>query len=246
MAGLQGKKYSGDLYGRPFGSEDGFTKMGNVKELKTKRDMDSNDLLSTGREDYGEALSTDNKPGATEVEIVFDTFDKYGMARALMGTAIDLDTAPVDFADKELTVGLGWLKLGYEDIDPETFALKDSLDAPIAANQYELNPRLGMIHFTASATPLVGSKVKYSGKTLGSAGYQVDANTLASLPMEMYLDGQDRVTGADGMLIIPHAVMTANGDMNWMTDDWWEAGFNGKLIKEPGKPAMRFREHHAK
>ncbi len=240
-----GKKYSGDLYGRPYGTTDGFTKMGNVSELSTKKDVEKDDLLSTGREDFGEALSTDVKTGATEVTIKFNSFDKDGMARALMGTAIDLDTVPKDITAAELTVGLGWIKLEHKDIDPTTLVLTDA-SVPVEADTYELNPRLGMIQFNEKSTLVVDKKITYTAKTLGSAGYQIAANTLASLPMEMYLDGEDRITGDDGILEIPHAVMSSDGDINWMSDDWWESGFTGKLIKDAGKPTMLFTEYRAK
>lgn len=241
----QGKKYSGDLYGRPYGSTIGFSNMGNVSELTSSKEIESDELKSTGRDDYGEALSVDSTPGATEMTIKFNSFDKQGMARALMGEAVDLDTAPVTIDNAPLTVTTGWIKLSHRDIDPDTFVLSDTEASPnvIDASQYELNPRLGMIRFNETATPIVGAELTYSGKTKGTAGYQIDANTLSALPLEMYLDGKDRISGKDGILEIPHAVMTSDGEINWMSDDWWESGLSGKLVKDPGKPTMRFTEY---
>lgn len=241
----QGKKYSGDLYGRPHGSTIGFSNMGNVSELTSSKEIESDELKSTGRDDYGEALSVDSTPGATEMTIKFNSFDKQGMARALMGEAVDLDTAPITITAEPLTVTTGWIKLSHRDIDPATFVLSDTEVSPnvIDASQYELNPRLGMIRFNETATPIVGAELTYSGKTKGTAGYQIDANTLSALPLEMYLDGKDRISGKDGILEIPHAVMTSDGEINWMSDDWWESGLSGKLVKDPGKPTMRFTEY---
>lgn len=241
----QGKKYSGDLYGRPYGSTIGFSNMGNVSELTSSKEIESDELKSTGRDDYGEALSVDSTPGATEMTIKFNSFDKQGMARALMGEAVDLDTAPITITAEPLTVTTGWIKLSHRDIDPATFVLSDTEVSPnvIDASQYELNPRLGMIRFNETATPIVGAELSYSGKTKGTAGYQIDANTLSALPLEMYLDGKDRISGKDGILEIPHAVMTSDGEINWMSDDWWESGLSGKLVKDQGKPTMRFTEY---
>lgn len=239
----QGKKYSGDLYGRPYGSTMGFSNMGNVSELTSSKEIESDELTSTGREDYGEAISIDSTPGATEMSIKFNTFDKQGMARALMGEAVDLDTAAVTITDETLTVTTGWIKLSHKDIDPETFVLSDGTPTVVAATTYELNPRLGMLRFNETSTLLADSTATYSGATRGTGGYQIDANTLSALPLEMYLDGKDRVTGQNGILEIPHAVMTSDGEMNWMSDDWWESGLSGKLVKDPAKPTMRFTEY---
>lgn len=240
---LHGKKYSGDLYGRPHGSAMAFSNMGNVSELTTTKEMESEELTSTGRDDYGEAIEIDSLPGATEMAIKFNTFDKAGMARALMGTAIDLETTPVDITDEPMVVQMGWIKLSHTDIDPETFVLTDDAATAVPADTYELNPRIGMVRFNDSSALLPDAAVTYTGKTRGSAGYQIDANTLASLPLELYLDGKDRITGKDGILSVPHAVMSSDGEINWLSEDWWESGLTGKLVKDPGKSTMLFTEY---
>lgn len=239
---LHGKKYSGDLYGRKYGTSDGFEKLGNVTELTTSKDSDNDELLSTGRDDYGEAIEIETIPGSTELSLKFNTFDKHALARALMGEAVDLDTSPTNFSDGELTVALGWLKLSHSDIDVDTLAITDSSQEAVDPSTYDINPRLGMIRFNSTSTLQVGDTVTYTGKTKGRSGFLIDANTLQSLPLELYLDGRDRITGKDGTLIIPHAVLSADGDINWFNDDWWESGLSGKLVKDEGKPTMRFME----
>lgn len=239
----RGKKYSGDLYARKWGSNDGFLKIGNTTELTTTKESENNQLTSTGLGEYGEVLESENVPGATEVSIKFNTFDKHAMARVMMGEAIDLSTDVVTFADEPLIVGLNWLKLAHRDIDVSTLVLKDDADATIDPATYEVNGRLGMVRFKETATPLAGSTVTYSGSTNGTAGYQIDANTLTSLPLEMYLDGQDRITGQYGILDMPHADLSSDSDINWFSDDWWEGGLSGPLVKDPGKPTMRFTEY---
>ncbi|MDN5619087.1 MAG: hypothetical protein L0G63_01205 [Psychrobacter sp.] len=241
----RGKKYSGDLYARKWGTNDGFLMVGNVTELTTSKESEKDQLTSTGRGEYGEVIDSDSKPGTTELSIKFNTFDKLAMARVMMGEAVDLETAPVTITDEPLTVTTGWIKLAHRDIDPATFVLSDTEDTPnvIEATQYELNPRLGMIRFNETATPVADSTVTYSGTTLGRAGYMIDANTLSSLPLEMYLDGKDRISGADGILDMPHGDLSSDSEINWMSDDWWEGGLSGPLIKDPGKPTMRFTEY---
>lgn len=240
---LHGKKYSGDLYGRPYGTTLAFSNMGNVSELTTSKEMETDELMSTGRDDYGESIEIENKPGATEMAVKFNSFDKEGMARALMGEAVNLPTEPVTITDAPLTVQIGWIKLSHTDIDPATFVLTGALAAVVPASTYELNPRIGMIRFNETSELLPDVELTYTAKTKGRAGYKIDANTLASLPMEMYLDGKDRITGKDGILEVPHAVLASDGEINWLSDDWWESGLTGKLVKDEGKPTMRFTEY---
>lgn len=238
----RGKKYSGDLLGRKWGSDDGFVDLGNVTELTTSKESDTDELTSTGRDDYGEAIEIETLPGATEISLKFNTFDKHALARALMGEAVDLTTTPQDISG-ELMVGLNWLSTGYHDIDPDKFAITDSTATLVDASTYELNPRLGLVRFNDTRTLTAGEAVSFAGKTLGRAGYQIDANTLTSIPLELKLDGRDRISGKDGLLDIPHAVLSADGDIDWFADDWWESGLSGKLVKDDGKLTMRFTEY---
>ena len=75
---LRGRRYSGDLYGRKFGSSDTFQKLGNVSALSFSKDNSSDDLTSTGKYDYGQALDSVTKPGATKIKLEFNTFDRLG------------------------------------------------------------------------------------------------------------------------------------------------------------------------
>lgn len=237
-----GKKYSGDLLGRRWGSDDAFQDLGNVTELKTSTKVNTDSLPSTGRDDYGQAIEVETTPEATEISLQFNTFDKNGLARALMGEAVDLSTSPISFTDETHTVKDGWIKLAHDDIDPTTFALTDDLGTTVDKTAYELNPRLGMVRFNEHSLLLKDEAFKASGKTKGSAGFSIDANTLQSLPLELKLDGKDRITGKNGTLDIPHAVLSSKGDIDWFSDKWWENGFDGTLVKDEGKPTMRFKE----
>ncbi len=241
---LRGKKYSGDLLVRKYGSDEGFEKLGNITELSTKKDSDSEELKSTGRNDWGEAIEVESKAGATDISIKFNTFNKKTLAKVLMGEDVDLSAEPQTFTDVAIKVGTDWLPIGYDDIDMENFALADDKGSAIAKETYEVNPRLGMIRFKEASKLKAGSTIKATGKTKGSKGYQIEANTLASIPLEMKLDGRDRITGKNGVLDMPHAVLSADGDINWLDDKWWEAGLSGKLVKDEGKPTMLFKEYH--
>lgn len=143
---LHGKKYSGTLYGRKYGSNEPLQKLGNLSELTTKREIETNELTSTGRDDYGEAIEIESMPKPTELTLKFNTFDKLAVARALMGEAVDLSTSPTTFSDKSLKASpTGWMKLEFDDIDPVHFSMKNKSSQPIEAEKYELNPRLGMV-----------------------------------------------------------------------------------------------------
>ncbi|MFB2537800.1 hypothetical protein [Acinetobacter sp. c3-l95] len=240
---LHGKKYAGDLWGRKYGSTDAFQKLGNLTELKATTKSKTETLPSTGKNDYGQAIEVETIPEPTEISLKFNTFDKDGLARALMGTAYDLTTSPVTFADEEHIVSTGGIKLANKDIDPATLVLTDDRGGTIDKTTYSVNARLGMVEFNATSKLLAGAKFKAAGKTKASAGFMINASTLQSLPLEMYLDGKDRISGKDGIVDMPHAVLAAEGDIDFMSDKWWESGLKGTLVKDDGKESMTFTEY---
>lgn len=238
---LRGRKYSGDLYARKYGSKDGLFKLGNATEFTTKSETEKDELKSTGRDDYGQAIEVEAKGKPIEVSLKFNTFDKHALARMLMGEAVDLASSPQPISDTTVHAVKGLIKLNHSDINPEGFTLKVGSKV-VEATKYKLNPRLGMLEITDWAGIDVGAELKYSGNTKGSAGFSIDANTLQALELEIYLDGKDRISGNSGMLEVAHVVLSANGDINWFSDDWMESGFSGTIVKDEGKPAMRFTE----
>lgn len=240
---LRGRKYSGDLYARKWGSEDAFEEMGNVTEFTTKSETDKDELKSTGREDYGQAIDVEVVPQPTEISLKFNTFDKHALARMLMGEAVDIGGVPEVISETAVkALKTGWIKLNHSDIDPKHFTLKNKSKQEIVKAKYKLNPRLGMVRLLDSTGINDGDNLHYEGKTKGRKGFSIDANTLQSIPLEMYLDGKDRISGNDGVLEVAHVVLSADGDINWFEDGWWESGLTGTVVKDEGKPVMKFTE----
>ena len=239
---LRGRKYSGDLYARKWGSKDGFIKMGNVTEFSTTQETEKDELKSTGREDYGQAIDVEVVPQPIEISLKFNTFDKHALARMLMGEAVDLSGLPQTIDETPIKATKGWIKLGHLDIDPDNFELKNESKSPIDKTNYELNTRTGSVKLLDEAGVDLGATWYFTGKTKGRAGFSIDAGTLQCMQLEIYLDGKDRISGNDGVLDVPHVVLSADGDINWFADDWWESGLSGTVVKEEGKPSMRFTE----
>lgn len=236
-----GKIFSGDIYVRKFGTTDGFELLGNVVELTTKSEVDKKELTGTGRDNYGQAIDSLVTPKPTELEIKFNSFDKNALARTLMGVAVDKTGQVEIITETAVKVSTGWISLNHQDIDPANFTLKTKTKTEIEKSKYELNPRLGMVRLLDSSVE--SDTLYYTGKTLGRASFSIDAGTLHNLDLEIRLDGRDRITGKDGVLTIPHAVLSANGDINWFSDDWWEAGLSGTIVKVADKAVMSFVEY---
>lgn len=238
-----GRRYQGDIYCRKFGTTDGFIKMGNVADFATSQKVKVDTLTSTGKDDYGQAISVLTTPEPIEVKLKFNSFDKYALARALMGEAVDMSKEATTLTAVEFTASDGFIKLPHDNIDPIGFSVnKKSGNAVIDPEHYVLKANVGLIAFKPEAKVNVGDKLTYTGKTRAGGGYVINSNTLQNLDLELYLDGIERMTSKEGILTIPHVKLAADGSVDWFSDKWWEAGLSGTIVKEPNVPAMTFKE----
>ena len=241
-----GRIYSGDLYIKKYGSDDGWVILGNVTELKSKSEIEKKELIGRGKHNYGQAIDSTAIPKPTELSINFDSFDKHALAQALMGELVENAGTPSPI-NKEIKAKKGvWIDLGVMDIDAEGFAVKTkSPSKPLEKADYELNTNLGMIWLNDTETTKAltdESVLVITGNTKGQASIQIEAGTLHNLELELKLDGKDQITGKEGILHIPHAVLSANGELDWLSDDWMQAGLSGTAVKDEGKPVMQFVE----
>ncbi|MGP1606421.1 MAG: hypothetical protein ACTTG4_08530 [Moraxella sp.] len=240
---LQGRIYSGVLYARVHGTQGGYFEMGNAEKLTTKTETEKKELKSTGKDDYGQAISAIVIPKPTQIELEFSSFDKYALARALMGEAVDLPTNTQTIEETSVKAAkTGWIKLNHDDIDPAHFELKNKTKQVIAKEKYRINADLGMVMLLDSTGISDDDNLYYTGKTRGTKGFAIEANTLTDMHLELILDGKDRVTGYSGTLTIPHVVLSADGSIDWFSDDWWQSGLSGTVVKDTGKAAMTFKE----
>ncbi|PID66785.1 MAG: hypothetical protein CR975_01210 [Gammaproteobacteria bacterium] len=247
---LRGRKYSGDLFARKYGTDDPFRKIGNLTELTTNRESETDTLPSTGKHDYGAALETVATPGPTTITGAFNTFDKDTFGMILMGEVSDLTNAVTTQTDAPIKAHFdSWGKLPHGDIDPATVVVQTTGGSPVTldAAHYVINKTVGMVILRESAKTeyglAEGDDLTVTYSTAGTAGVQIDINTLDSYELEMYLDGKDRITQKPGVLEMPHAVLAAKDGVNWMADEWWTSGVEGTLIKPDDKPAARFKEY---
>lgn len=243
----RGRKFSGDIYGRKFGSTDPMIKLGNLTALTFEKDSDTEELQSTGKHDYGQAIESVTKPGPTKIKMEFNTFDKLALARTLMGEAVDLPTSPETVADEAHSAKVGeWLKLKHKNIDSAGISIKAGVgNTAVPADHFEVNHRLGMIRLIKGKTTVNDDDpLKISYKTKGSKGFTIAADTIQRLDLELYVDGRDRITGEDGILEIWHAALQSDGNLDFMGDNWWTNGVSGTALKPADKPsAYQFTQY---
>ena len=200
--------------------------------------METKERVSKQKGTYGTALDSLKTVKPTEIGLKLDTFDKDNLALALMGEAAVIAATAQTVADETVTIGKKGMayKLAHGNIDPTTVKVKNKGKTAVDAAHIDINATLGMITILPTAdTVNEGETIIVEYKTRDSGGYKVSAATLSRLDLEIYVDGRNRVTGETGILHIPHAVLAADGSIDWFGDDFNEAEFKGTAVLASGE-----------
>ena len=237
-----GYRFAGALYGRKYGSDDPWQRLGNVSELSTSTEVDKDELLSTAPADYGSAISVYTKKSATNISISFNSFDRAAFARSLMGEDAELGTTASSFS-KTVPAAVGVVDLEAENIDADSLTIQAD-GAALSATEiaFTLQAASGFLEITALDTS--AAELEISGSTL-AGGWTVAANSITSFDFEFRMETENLVSGKHGVLKIPHAVIAAEGGSNWIAEDWVEKSFTGSIVKVEGKPEFSYTEFSA-
>lgn len=232
---FEGRKYSGNLYAKKYGTSDPFENLGNCASMTITSETEKDELLSTGKYDYGQVISSVITQKSVTLSAEFNSFDMNALSRALMGKPIENTTSSQAFS-VSLTVAEGFLELGVIDINPETVKIDGN-----KSDDYQLVEFSGLIKFDLSKFNK-GDVVTVSGNTKGGTTVSIAGYSMQDIVLEMKLDGRDRISGRNGTLHIPHAVLASNANIDWFSEDWWKNGLEGSLVKDEGKETFTFIE----
>ena len=215
----------------------GFVDVGNTTALTTQVSVETKERISKQKGSYGSALDSLKTMQPAELGLKLDTFDKDNLALALMGEAAVIAAQAQTVAAERLTIGKKGMayKLANGNIDPVSVKVKNKDAVQVDAKHIEINVTVGMITVLDAVTNVnEGEEISVEYKTRASGGYKVSAATLSRLDLEIYVDGRNRVTGEAGILHIPHAVLAADGSIDWFGDDFNTAEFKGTAVLSDG------------
>lgn len=218
--------------------DSGIYDVGNTTSLTTASSTESTERLSKRKGTYGQALDSLVTPNPTEVGLTLDTFDKNNLAMALMGTAAVISARAETVTDTVIHIGKkgqGY-KLPHENIDPATIKVKNKTDQAVDDGKVKFNANVGLIEIDPTAENVNDDEdIKVSYKTRAGGGFKINAGSLSRLDLEIWVDGKNRVTGEAGVLHIPHAVLAADGDIDWFGDEFATASFTGRAVLAEGE-----------
>lgn len=224
-----------------------FYDIGNTTAFQLKSSSEKKERISKRKDSYGQPLDSIAQKKPTEVSFKLDTFDRRNLAMVLMGESVDLDKSAQSVNDAPLTVKKGeWLKLSHDNIDPSSLKVKNAANQAVAATHIVLNETLGLLMVQEAADNVANDEViKVTFKTKTGGGFRIDGDSVGDYDLEIMIDTVNRVTGKNGKLHVPSAVVSSNSDLDFFKDDFNEAVFAGSAVLVAGhKSSYSFTEYN--
>ena len=218
----------------------GFLPIGNVTALKLKTESEKKTRSSKQKGSYGQALDTITIKKPTTISFTLDTFDKANLAMVLMGADSVVPASAVKTTDQVVAAvkkGI-WFDLGHANLDAEKFSIKNASSAKVEPTDYELNANLGLLLIKESCANVNdGEEIKVTHTTKADGGFRIDADLASDWDLEIMVDTTNRVSGKEGKLHIPSAVVASDSELDWFADDFNSASFSGNTVLVVGFPS---------
>lgn len=210
-----------------------------VEKFEVNTPSDEKTALSKSRESYGQAHTTFHVPKPTEFSITFTQMSRDIFAMMLAGTVTEFDRAIENIA-KDVTVIPGeWVKIGYRNINPASFAVTTAGASPtpyVLDVDYEFNPRLGLIKAIDGKIP--AGAVHVTGATLHVTGNAVAAATNYTHTLSIEADALNQINKKNVYFYAAKATVAADKAKDFLAGDIDKLELKGKLEIPPegGEP----------
>lgn len=202
----------------------GYRLEGSTADFKLTPENEEKELLSRGRDNYGEALATVMVPGKTKVSFTLQTPSSESFAMAVLGdtTAANQASGTVAVGTPEDVVAIDDL---YVDLDFKMVSLvvvKDATDVTtyVLDTDYSLDTTSGMIKTLSTGSIADGVTIHLSYTYAAVTATTINPNSDPSARFKIKLAGKNFADDKMVEVLCKKVVLALSGDLNFGGDDF--------------------------
>lgn len=189
------------------------------------------------RENYAQTIKSVITKQEQELKFTLTDINRKNLALAMFGTDADYtQTAGNNTSTPESVTAHHdkWTKLSNRNLDPATPpVVKDATDTTtyVEGTDYEIDYQVGRIKVLATGSIADGDTLHVGSTWLAiSNGFKVQGNKVSKIECFIRLIGQDQANDRDCEVIVQKAQVEPSGDINWLTEDFAQLEFSGKIL----------------
>lgn len=234
---------SGDLYLDRLsaaGASTGYNLVSNATKLAISESSEVKTLKSRMRASYGQALATVALKNPAAISLTLNEIDREKLALALLGDVADLSQTAASITDEAVTaIKDKWVELAGSNIAEAGVVVEDETDTTtyVEGTDYQLNRELGLI--MALSTGNIGDgdvlHVDYDKQLV--SGHRISGSVNSRIAVKLKLDGENLVDGSHVIVTVDKAILTPDGEVDFLSEDFTELSLSGELETLAGQSA---------
>ncbi|MDP2202404.1 MAG: hypothetical protein Q8K07_10330 [Methylicorpusculum sp.] len=223
-----------DIAGVPQGLE----RWRGVAKLEIKPNSELKEATSKDKDEYGQIVASVaiNKPADLTVVIKEITGRALGMA--LQGSVSVLAQGSGSATDQLVTAKKGrFVELGKRNVATAGFVVTNSAASVtyVLNTDYRVNYAMGFLEILQAGAITEGQELKVDYAWGAVSGEKVLGATVPQVKGKLVLDGKNLIDGKPMTVTIWEATLTADGPVDFMSDDLIELSMKGRMTTPTGK-----------
>lgn len=219
------------------GNPTGLALEGDCSEFTPKPDSDRKERTGHGRSNYGQVISSAVLPKPMTATIKMGQLSQKLFAAAFFASseAYAQTAGPISASIAIAAIHDKWVELGVEMVDSLVVKDAEDTDTYVLGEDYEVNPRLGMIKALSTGGIAAGETLHVTGSKLAIDGSVMQAMTKSDVRVRIKLDGQNFDDGRNFITDIYQMRLSPTDDFSLIGEDYVDVTFEGSLETPAGK-----------
>lgn len=237
MAGVlaEGTLYVDRLEG---GVSQGLEKWPGIAKLEIKPNSELKEATTKDKGQYGQIVASVaiNKPA--DLTVVIREITGASLAMALQGSVAAFSQGSGTATDQAATAKLGkFIELGKRNITASSVVVTNAggTTTYIENTDYKVNYAMGFVEILKSGSITDGQAILVDYGHSAVTGEKVLGATIPQVKGKLLLDGNNLVDGKPLNVTVWEATLTADGAVDFMSDDPIELSMKGRMTTPTGK-----------
>lgn len=214
-----------------------------VGKFEIKPNSELKEQTSKGRASYGQIIETVAIQKPADFNMTLRELNRDTLRLAFMGSASVINDALVTVADEVVTAKLGaFVPMANKNLSATGIVVTNSAGNTtyVMGTDYDINYAFGMIRALSGGAITDAQSLKVDYTANAAAGSRIQGAVTPSVRAKLLFDGVNLVDNLPARVTVHEVLLTPQGAVDLMSDDWVEVQLSGRMKTPTGQTAPFF------
>lgn len=232
---LEGTLYADQLIN---GVAQGLEKWPGVARLSITANSELKEAKTKDKDQYGQVVGSAAVNQPADFNLTLTQITGRSLAMALQGSVTTFSQGAGESIAQDVTAKIGkFIPLGKRNIAEADFIVTNSAAAVtyVLGTDYRVNYALGLLEILAGGAITEAQALKVTYDYAAVSSVKILGATVPQVKAALMLDGRNLMSGKNTTINIWDVTLTADGEVDFMSDDPIEVQMKGRMSTPAGK-----------